>query len=105
MRMIFDLDGRPFHFKKRRGNNNGPLVPADGPLVVMNGPAAGWRGWFPPAVGGGTDWHHGREGAGVSIVLDLMPTLLVGWAGAAEGLGHLTHRRVAKFFANEMMAP
>ncbi len=47
---------------------------ADGPLVVMYGDAAGWVGRYPPAEGGETGWFHGREGAGVSIVLDVVPT-------------------------------
>jgi hypothetical protein len=57
-----------------------------GPLVAMNGDAAGWAGRYPPAVwGGGSDRHHGREGAGVSIMLDVVPTKGEGNAGEAQG--------------------
>jgi hypothetical protein len=93
LRMIFDLDGRPFKFR-----NGETVVQADGPLVVMNGGAAGWVGMYPPAEGGGTDWRHGREGAGVSIVLDVVPTQDLGSARTGESLGNLAHIAVANWF-------
>ncbi len=71
---------------------------ADGPLVVMNGEAAGWVGLYPPAEGGETGWFHGREGAGVSIVLDVVNTQDYGEGSAGEGLGFISDTEVAKHF-------
>jgi hypothetical protein len=73
-------------------------VEADGPLVVMNGEAAGWVGQYPPAEGGETGWFHGREGAGVSIVLDVVPTQDFGAGNAGESLGCISNTAVAKHF-------
>jgi hypothetical protein len=64
----------------------------------MNGDAAGWVGLYPPAVGGGTGWFHGREGAGVSIVLDVVPIQDMGAGRAGESLGSISHTAVAKHF-------
>jgi hypothetical protein len=64
----------------------------------MNGDAAGWVGLYPPAVGGGTDWFHGREGAGVSIVLDVVPIQDKGAGGAGEGLGMISGTPVAQWW-------
>ena len=93
LRLIFDLSGRPFKFRKGE-----TVVQADGPLVVMNGEAAGWVGLYPPAEGANTGWFHGREGAGVSIVLDVVPTQDSGEGRAGEGLGHISNTEVAKHF-------
>jgi hypothetical protein len=84
-------------FKFRKGET---VVQTNGPLVVMNGDAAGWVGLYPPAEGGETGWFHGREGAGVSIVLDVVPTQDLGEGRAGEGLGHISNTEVAKHFRN-----
>jgi hypothetical protein len=64
----------------------------------MNGEAAGWVGLYPPTEGEETGWFHGREGAGVSIVLDVVPTHDKGAGKAGEGLGLISDTEVAKHF-------
>jgi hypothetical protein len=93
LRLIFDLSGRPFKFRKGKD-----VVQANGPLVVMNGYAAGWVGLYPPAEGANTGWFHGREGVGVSIVLDVVPTHDKGAGRAGESLGRISHTAVATHF-------
>ncbi len=91
-RRWLDLDDRPFKFRNGEAVEN-----ADGPLVVMNG--AGWRGQYPPAEGEKPGWFHGREGAGVSIVLDVVPSCMFqlhGGPGVGEGPGMITHTAVAR---------
>jgi hypothetical protein len=53
--LISDLSNRTFHFRKGKV---GEVVQAGGPLTAMTGDAAGWVGLY----------------AGVSIVLDVVPT-------------------------------
>ncbi len=96
LRWIFDLGrlavgDRPFKF--RNGPEGGEVFPAGGPLVVMNGQAAGWQG-----DGKGSTIMHGRAGQGVSIVVDVVPKQDKGAGRAGEGLGLITQRGVAKFF-------
>jgi hypothetical protein len=73
-------------------------VQANGPLVAMNGDAAGWRGLYPPAEGEKPGWFNGRDGAGVSIVLDVVPTQLAGPHGWLAQGGALSSLAVAKHF-------
>jgi hypothetical protein len=54
-------------------------------------PTAPWR-----SSSKGTDWRHGREGAGVSTVLDVVPTQLKCGGGAA--LGKISALKVARWF-------
>jgi hypothetical protein len=93
LRMIFDLSGRPFKFREGTA-----VVQANGPLVAMNGDAAGWRGLYPPAEGEKPGWFHGREGAGVSIVLDVVPSQRGGGSEVDGGLGAITTTNLSKWF-------
>ncbi len=84
------MGDRPFQF---RNGPDGKVVPAGGPLVVMNGQAAGWQG-----DGTKSPWMHGRAGQGVSIVLDVVPSQDLGAGNAGESLGKISHRGAAMFF-------
>jgi hypothetical protein len=81
---------RPFHF---RFGPEGELIPAGGPVVLMNGQAAGWQGG-----GMGSPFFHGRAGQGVSIVLDVVPTQDKGTSGAGESVGGAVSDRGAACF-------
>jgi hypothetical protein len=81
LRLIFDHSDRPFQFREGHAGEGVP----NGPLVVMNGNAAGWVRLYLPAVERGMDWRHGREGKGVSIVLDVVPTQDKGVGQAGRG--------------------
>jgi hypothetical protein len=60
-------------------------------------------GWGRKGEGSATrqvqrDWRHGREGAGLLIVLDVVPNQVFGEGTVGEGLGSITQSAVAPLF-------